>query len=191
MTSHRLISFVMVSVCWIAAAGCAGPSGLAGTLPRDRHHGPYYLEGVPFFPQEAYQCGPASLAAVLHYWGRAVTPGEIAEAVYLPQRKGSLSLDLWRYARDEGFESRIEDGSIGWLESQLRQKRPVIAFLNRGFRFFPLGHFVVVVGLDPDRETIIAHSGHDQNKRIPYQKFLADWEKTGFWSLLIFPKEKA
>ena len=38
------------------------------------------LEAVPFFPQKAYQCGPAALATVLGAAGFAVTPDELTPA---------------------------------------------------------------------------------------------------------------
>jgi ABC-type bacteriocin/lantibiotic exporter with double-glycine peptidase domain len=149
-----------------------------------------YVEGVPFYPQRKYQCGPASLAAVLNYWGRNDSPEQIAQAIYLPRLKGSLSLDLWRYARDEGFDAQIQEGTLEKLQGHLAQKQPVIAFLNLGFKFFPIGHFLVVVGLDPEQQAVIAYSGTEKDKRIPYDKFLSDWKKTQYWSLVITPKEK-
>jgi ABC-type bacteriocin/lantibiotic exporter with double-glycine peptidase domain len=152
---------------------------------------PLYVEGVPFYPQKKYQCGPASLAAVLNYWGRNDSPEQIAQAIYLPRLKGSLGLDLWRYARDQGFDARMREGSLEDLQVHLARKQPVIAFLNLGFTFFPIGHFLVVVGLDPEQQAVIAYSGTEKDKRIPYKKFLSDWKKTHYWSLVITPKEKA
>lgn len=148
-----------------------------------------YVEGVPFYPQKEYQCGPASLAAVLNYWGRSVSPDQITQAIYLHRLKGSLSLDLWRYARDQGFDARMQEGSLENLQAHLSHKQPVIAFLNLGFTFFPIGHFLVVVGLDPEQQAVIAYSGTEKDKRIPYNKFLSDWKKTDYWSLVITPKD--
>ena len=149
-----------------------------------------YVEGVPFYPQKEYQCGPASLAAVLNYLGQAVLPEEIAEAMYLPRLKGSLNMDLLRYATAQGFDARIQEGSLEYLQNHLAHQQPVIAFLNRGFTFFPIGHFLVVVGLDPDQQAVIAHSGTEKDKRIPFKTFLAEWKKTQYWSLIITPKDK-
>ncbi len=151
---------------------------------------PLYVEGVPFYPQKKYQCGPASLAAVLNFWGQNDSPEQIAQAIYLPRLKGSLSLDLWRYARDQGFDARMQEGSLEDLQAHLVRKQPVIAFLNLGFTFFPIGHFLVVVGLDPEQQVVIAYSGTEKDKRIPYKKFLSDWKKTQYWSLVITPRDK-
>ena len=39
------------------------------------------LEGVPFVPQTAYQCGPASLAMVLAWVGHPVRPDELGRSI--------------------------------------------------------------------------------------------------------------
>ena len=57
---------------------------------------PVELTTVPFFPQEEYQCGPAALATVLTWTGVNVTPAELAPQVYLPERQGSLQLEIGR-----------------------------------------------------------------------------------------------
>jgi ABC-type bacteriocin/lantibiotic exporter with double-glycine peptidase domain len=146
-----------------------------------------YVKEVPFFPQTQYQCGPASLAAVLNYWGSRVSPDEITKEIYRADLKGTLSLDLFLYAKDRHFDASMRQGSWELLEAQLKRNRPVIAFLNLGFRQVPIGHFVVVVGLDPDQKTVIAYSGTTKDEPIPYDRFRAAWEKTNYWSLLIQP----
>ncbi len=182
---RRLIPMMMLLCGAVAATGCTGSTGSVLLPDAGPVRPALYIGGVAFFPQEVDQCGPASLASVLNYWGYTVSPSEIAAEIHLPTRRGSLSMDLWTYAHRRGLEARIQTGSIDWLESQLGQKRPVIAFLNRGLRLFPIGHFLVVVGLDPDSEFVIAHSGRKRDARIPFRRFLADWKKTGFWALLV------
>ena len=52
------------------------------------------LSQVPFFPQKRYQCGPAALATVLNWSGVAATPEQLVDEVYLPQRHGSLQVEM-------------------------------------------------------------------------------------------------
>lgn len=170
--------------------GCASGASKSMAVSQAGLSSFVYVEGVPFYSQTEYQCGPASLAAVLNYWGRAVSPEEIAETIYIPRLKGSLNLDLWRYAMDQGLDARIHRGSLQDLEMELLQNRPVIAFLNLGYRFYPVGHFLVVVGLDPQQGAVIVNSGKEKDKRIPYKKFLAAWKKTQYWSLWINLKDR-
>jgi hypothetical protein len=57
------------------------------------------LTEVPFFPQKDYECGPAALATSLVYFGAPVTPDELVSQVYLPERKGSLQVEMIASAR--------------------------------------------------------------------------------------------
>jgi hypothetical protein len=61
------------------------------------------LTEVPFFPQTEYQCGPAALATVLAASGAKVTPDELVPQVYLPERKGSLQVEMLAAARRHGL----------------------------------------------------------------------------------------
>jgi ABC-type bacteriocin/lantibiotic exporter with double-glycine peptidase domain len=169
-------------------AGCSTAGPFLTVEERPLSTNAIYVKQVPFYPQTQYQCGPASLATVLNYWGRHVTPEQIAQEIYRPQMRGTLSLDLWRYAKTQDFQASVQQGSWEFLEMQVSRERPIIAFLNFGFREVPLGHFLVVVGVDPDDKNVIAYSGADKNQRIPFDRFKAAWEKTNYWSLLIEPK---
>ena len=63
------------------------------------------LTQVPFFPQEEYQCGPAALATALASFGVKVTPEELVPQVYIPERKGSLQVEMLAAARRHGLVS--------------------------------------------------------------------------------------
>ena len=52
------------------------------------------LENTPFYPQEAYQCGPAALATVVGQAGVDAPPEALRPLVYLPGREGSLQADM-------------------------------------------------------------------------------------------------
>src|SRR5574342_247053 len=61
------------------------------------------LARVPFFAQEAYQCGPAALAMALGAAGKRVTPEELVAEVYLPGREGSLQVEMLAATRRQGL----------------------------------------------------------------------------------------
>jgi ABC-type bacteriocin/lantibiotic exporter with double-glycine peptidase domain len=179
--------FMMLAALGLTLVSCASGVPYA-ELPEAQ---PIYVQNVPFYPQLVAQCGPASLAAVLNYWGKQVTPEEIAREIYVPRLKGSLSLDLWRYANGQNLEATVHRGSLEYLQTHLRQNEPIVASLNLGYKLVPLGHFLVVVGLDPSHRVVIAHSGREKDMRIPFDEFLSAWEKTGYWSLLVKPRTEA
>lgn len=58
------------------------------------------LTDVPFFPQDAYQCGPAALATMLNQRGVLTTPGALKDKVYIPSREGSLQVEMVAAARN-------------------------------------------------------------------------------------------
>lgn len=179
-------------LCCLAAmlSGCITADQRLGGTDRDPSPRALYIQQVPFYPQRQYECGPASMAAVMNFWGRSVTPEQIGEQIYRPKLRGTLSIDLWQYAKAQHFLASIHRGSWDFLEQQMSRKRPIIAFLNLGFRQVPIGHFLVVVGLDPGERSVIVYSGGDRNLHIPYDRFEAAWEKTNYWALLVEPEAK-
>jgi len=181
-------SVLAVTALLIGVTGCATLSseekradGAAGTV---------LIEGVPFFPQEKHYCGPASLAAVMSYYGLTVSQEEVAEETYLPNLLGTLPLDMLLYAKERGFQTTSYRGDMDDVKKQLALGRPVILFLNLGFSFAPRGHYIVAIGYDDSSSSIIAHSGRERAGRIPYKKLERFWSRTGYTTLLILPGER-
>ena len=52
------------------------------------------LDDTPFFAQRDFFCGPSALAMVLHRTGVNVKPDALVESVYIPERKGSLQVEM-------------------------------------------------------------------------------------------------
>jgi tetratricopeptide (TPR) repeat protein len=142
---------------------------------------------VPFFPDRTDQCGPSALAGVLGFWGAAVGPARLKEAAYTARLKGSLPVDLLLAARERGMRAEMFDGTLERVREELDAGRPVVAFVNRGFRRFPIGHFLVLTGYDDGRREVYAHSGSVRDAPMPYKKFLSAWDKGGRWGLLVQP----
>lgn len=145
------------------------------------------LLGVPFFPDKTDQCGPSALASVLAFWGRPADPRALKEEVYLGKLGGALPLDLLIAARARGLVAAMSDGGLDRLKSEVDAGRPVIAFVNLGWRSLPIGHFMVVTGYDEARQGVFAHSGLERDSFVPYRRFLKRWERTGRWALLVSP----
>lgn len=129
------------------------------------------------------------MASLLAYWGDPVSLEEITQEVYLEKLKGSLPIDLERAAKKRGFAVTAYPGRLENLLIHLKKNQPVIAFLNLRWRIFPQGHYVVVTGYDGPHSMIIVHSGNQAYKRMSMNDFMSAWKKTGYWSLLILPRE--
>jgi predicted double-glycine peptidase len=160
-------------------SSCAPPSAVS------HDESGHILERVPFFPQEAYQCGPASLASVLNYWGSQTTPEEIAGEIFSRGARGTLNLDMVLYAQRKGLKANQFRGSREKLKENIDAGRPVIVLVDLGIWVYRQGHFMVVIGYAEER--VIVNSGREQRKFIPWSPFLKSWEKTKFWALLVTP----
>ncbi len=143
------------------------------------------IEKVPFFVQESYQCGPASLAGVLNFWGVSITPADIAAEVFSSSARGALGIDLALYAQKKGLQSDFYRGDAADLRRQLDSGRPVIVLVDYGFWVYEKGHFMVVVGYNDNG--FIVNTGASQMKFIAYDDFIRPWRKAGFWTLVIRP----
>jgi len=144
------------------------------------------IEEVPFYPQQEYQCGPASLAGVLNYWGVHISPGEIATEIYSKSAKGTLTLDMIVYSERQNLKAQQYGGSLQDLRTNIDSGYPLIVLVDHGFWIYQQNHFMVVVGYN--ERGIIANSGKDRLKFIPLKDFLRSWGKTKFWTLLVTPQ---
>ncbi|MCB1847062.1 MAG: PA2778 family cysteine peptidase [Halieaceae bacterium] len=142
------------------------------------------LQDVPFFPQDEFQCGPAALATVLVDSGVAVTPDELTDKVYLPEREGSLQLELIAASRRYERLPYVLDGTLAAILAELAAGRPVLVLQNLGVASFPIWHYAVVVGYDAPRSEIILRSGEEQRATMDTQWFMRSWSLAGNWALV-------
>jgi predicted double-glycine peptidase len=179
---------LLLFCCCLSLWSCASTPTWEGSGQQRPSH-VIYVDHIPFYPQLEYQCGPASLAAVLNYWGKNVTPEDIAGQIYSPKLKGTLSLDMWQYALSQNMDAEMHNATLEHIREHLLRREPVIVFLKLGYQWLPVGHFVVVVGLDAQDKSVIMYSGRQKNSRMRYERFLSAWEKTKYWSLVVRSKK--
>jgi tetratricopeptide (TPR) repeat protein len=173
----------------LAAAGCAAPQTARvvespGGLPRQAE-----VEGVPFFPQQAYYCGPAALAMALAWSGLEETPESLAPQVYTPGREGTLAPDIVAAARRKG-RLAVELRELDGLLAEVAAGNPVLVFQNLALDWWPQWHFAVVVGYDLDRRTLILHSGTTERLETALDAFERTWARSGYWALLTLPPDR-
>ena len=179
---------VLAGVFLLATGGCAGllpqTAALHDTLPLGFHE-KVELTAVPFFPQTEYQCGPAALATVLAYAGATVTPEALVPEVYLPERKGSLQIEMLAAARRHGMVSyqlapRFED-----MLREVAAGNPVIVLQNLGLR--DGWHYAVAVGYDYDWGKLYLRSGETKRQVMPFAIHEAVWMRGGYWAMVALP----
>lgn len=194
----RLLLSILLPV--LVMQGCAGPARINWEPAVGSRDKAYQIDGIPFFAQDAYQCGPAALAMALSWSGIAVQPADLTPQVYTSSRKGSLQSALIgatrRYDRiafvfdtdasekDDGQAQRIDA-----LVAEILAGHPVIVLQNLGLTWFPRWHYAVVIGIDPIHGNLILHSGITPNRRIAIEVFMRTWARSGYWALLALPPD--
>jgi len=170
-------------------AGCAATLQ-SGRLPPAAFADPVELEAIAFFPQDAYQCGPAALATALDWAGIETTPAALVPEVYLPARRGSLQLELVAGARRRGAVPYVLRPRLEALLAEVAAGHPVVVLQNLAFSWYPKWHYAVVVGFDRARDELILRSGREPRHVVPFAVFERTWRRGGYWALVVMPPDR-
>jgi hypothetical protein len=188
----RLVAGVFVLAAAAALSGCASLVPQSKALSKGIPQGlPERVEltEVPFFPQLEYQCGPAALATVLVNAGVKTTPDALVSQVYLPERKGSLQVEMLAAARRHGMVSyqlapRFED-----LLREIAGGTPVVVLQNLGF--FSAGwHYAVAMGYDYQAGKLVLRSGTQHRDVLPFVAHEVVWMRSGYWAMVAVPPDR-
>ncbi len=180
-TRTLLLSTLLCSLL----AACAAPQTrqLRATPLTDA--APVQVPDVPFFAQEAHQCGPAALATMLSVAGKKTTPDALTEKVYVPARKGSFALEMVAAARAEGRLVYPLAPQLEAILTALAQGYPVLVLQNNGLGLYPVWHFAVVVGADRQQEKLWLRSGKTERLEMGFSAFERTWARADYWSVLV------
>jgi len=173
-------------VCCLLLTGCVGTpqteqilSNPPLSLSPDHH-----IEGVPFFPQEKYQCGPAALATLLSASGLEVNPEELVGLVYIPEKKGSFQVELLAAARTHGRIPYVIDPQLQVLLAEVDADHPVLVMQNLGVSWYQAWHYAVVAGYDLDREELLLRSGKLRERVTSLGVFENTWRRSHYWGFI-------
>lgn len=170
-------------------SGCAAPLQTSQLQARPPADLPLRgeLTNTPFFPQQAYQCGPAALATVFNYYQHAISPAALVDSVYLPAREGSLQVEMTATARRHGMLAYPLRPEMGALLQEVAAGHPVLILQNLGFAWLPRWHYAVVVGYDLPGNEMILRSGTTRRWRTTLATFERTWRRARYWGLVIVP----
>lgn len=147
------------------------------------------LEDVPFFPQTQYQCGPAALATVMQYRGIDILPEALTDQVYIPEKKGSLQIEMVAASRKQGLMPYPLAPNMEDLLTEVAAGNPVLVMQNLGYNWKPFWHYAVVVGFDIDSRELILRSGETKRWQTTLKTFERTWARTEHWALVIVQPE--
>ena len=142
------------------------------------------LSGTPFYPQDAFQCGPAALATLLGASGAHAPPSDLVDEVYIPARKGSLQTEMLAAARQRHRIPYLLEPRFDALLAQLGDGRPVLVLLNLGVRSWPIWHYAVVIGYERDAGRKLLRSGTTARARMSLRRFLGAWDRADHWGFV-------
>lgn len=181
-----------VGVFLLCLGACANPpqtrlvlDSPPASLPRHAE-----LAEVPYFAQEAYQCGPAVLAMSLNAAGFAVTPEILKPELYLPDRHGSLQVEMLAAARRHGAVAYQLAPELNDVLREIASGTPVVVLQNLALGWYPVWHYAVAIGYDIDHAEIILRSGPEQRQLLPMSTFEYTWARSGYWAMVAMPPGK-
>lgn len=145
---------------------------------------------VPFFQQQKNGCGAASVAMVMHYWGRQMastspSPERVYKRLYDEKRKGIPLSDMRRYLEESGFRAFTLRGQWEDVERNLAMGRPIIVGLRKKGSTKRM-HFAVLVGADGDH-VWLNDPTRKKADRLKEPAFRKQWDLAERWMLLSTP----
>ncbi len=171
------------------AAGCAsiGAPQSRALLAAGTGRAPVELTQVPYFAQQRFHCGPASLAMAAGAAGVAVTPEAIADQVFVPAREGALQVEMLAAARRQGLVAVRLPGTLAALLAEVDAGHPVVVLLNLGLAAAPRWHYAVVIGHDLGAGELLLRSGDEPRQRLRLATFEHTWARGGHWAFVALP----
>lgn len=179
----KIIGGLFICVFLQACAGTPQSDALLKTKSNP-YLKPVELSQVAFFPQEAYQCGPAALATILTEQGIDVRPQQLTDKIYIPQREGSLQIEIIRTVREFNLVPYIIKPDLGSLLAQVKAGRPVLVLQNLGVSWYPKWHYAVVIGYNLEDESLILRTGVIKRYAVDMHTFEYTWARAKYWGLL-------
>lgn len=141
-------------------------------------------------------CGPATLAMALSYWGWDGDQRPIAAYTKPnPRDKNVMPYEMAEYVEEESSYEVIlgVGGEISLLKQFIAVGMPVI--IEKGFEGPDLegwmGHYVLVTGYsDIDQSFVLQDSYYGPDQRMKYDELNRFWRAFNFTYLVIYPEER-
>ncbi|MEL0167074.1 MAG: PA2778 family cysteine peptidase [Pseudomonadaceae bacterium] len=187
---HSAIRLALALGLTALLSACAGltptpQQNLPDNIPPNR-----LLTNLPFHAQDEYQCGPAALSMLLGQRNVSLSPDQLKDRVYLPERQGSLQVEMVAAAREQGLLVYPLAPELSAILREVNAGNAVLVMQNLAFDWYPQWHYAVVVGYDLNTGDLILHSGLNARQREPFQLFLRTWQRADNWAVVAMPAGK-
>lgn len=178
-----------VFVALLSACASTPQTRLLQESPPEHIRHQVILNDTPFFPQRAYQCGPAALATMLGFHGVNVSPETLANQVYIPRRKGSLQIEMVATARSHGMLAYRLAPELSAILREIDAGNPVLVLQDLSLLLWPQWHYAVVIGYDLEASNLILRSGTQARLKTSFSTFERSWEKADHWAYVLMPPD--
>ena len=188
-SKESLISGLVVALV-LSISGCASVTAVNNAAIDSALPAQVELSSVAFYPQTQDQCGPAALATVLHHAGIERSLEQLQADVYVPQRQGSLPLEMLGGARRAGVLPYLLKTEPQALWQEVAAGHPVVVLQNLRWDWLPLWHYAVVVGYDREGDTVTLRSGDEKRLVMSLADFTSSWAKAKYWAFVALPTDQ-
>ncbi len=169
----------------LALSGCLPPQ--TGQLRQV--HAPILQQNlrlsVPAYVDSGHLCGPTALAMVLTCMGVSKQPADLTEALYLPEKQGTLQVEMAAAARLQGMLVIQLDGRLPELWTALHHGRVPLLLVNLAYSWWPRWHYVVVTGFSANEQSWWVNAGQDHPVRWPLPLLERLWIRAGGWGIVL------
>jgi tetratricopeptide (TPR) repeat protein len=119
--------------------------------------------------------------------GVAVHPDELVDMVYLPERQGSVPLEMVAAARRYGMLVYPLPQRLEAVVEEVAAGNPVLVLQNLGLSWWPRWHYAVVVGYDLAASELVLRSGETERYVMPMGLFETTWRRGDSWAQVVLP----
>ncbi|HBX60123.1 MAG TPA: bacteriocin/lantibiotic ABC transporter, partial [Methylophaga sp.] len=124
------------------------------------------------------------------YRGVDITPDQLTDQVYIPQKQGSLQIEMVAATRKQGLMPYPLAPKMNDLLTEVANGNPVLVMQNLGYNWKPFWHYAVVIGFDINSQELILRSGETKRWQTTLKTFERTWARTDHWALVIVRPEQ-
>jgi tetratricopeptide (TPR) repeat protein len=169
-----------------------GPKQAARSTPAAPDSIDVLLRGAQQYYQTWNNCGPATLAMNLSFFGSKATQADAAKFLKPDPDDKNVSPDqMLAYAKSIGFQAALRvNGDTDLIKTLLRNGLPVL--IEKGFEpeadLGWMGHYELIVGFNDTQQQFIAMDSYmGPYQAVPYDQFDKYWRQFNRTYLVVYP----
>ncbi|KFL35430.1 MULTISPECIES: PA2778 family cysteine peptidase [unclassified Sulfurospirillum] len=139
---------------------------------------------LTIYPQEAYFCGPASLATLLTHQNVEFVYGDVVGTTFTPELAGTLQMEMKATARRYGLIPYALNAGLAPVLSEVSNNTPVLVLFNLGLTPLPAWHYAVVTGFDTADKKVFLSAPKGDQTWMSFDDFEMFSKRGGSWAVV-------